>query len=77
MAWDDEREGNSDVMLSWSEDGEWSEDLELHDASGAGQQTHPSIAMDSKGNLHVAWIERAEVNGPTRLRYQFGLIRGE
>jgi hypothetical protein len=77
VAWDDEREGNSDVMLSWSEDGEWSEDLELPNASGAGQQTHPSIVMDAEGNLHVAWIERAETNGPTRVRYQFGRITEE
>jgi len=77
VAWDDEREGNSDVMLSWSEDGEWSEDLELPGASGAGQQTHPSIVMDAEGNLHVAWIERAEANGSTRVRYQFGHIREE
>jgi hypothetical protein len=77
VAWDDEREGNSDVMLSWLEDGVWSEDLPLPGASGAGQQNHPSIVIDAKGNLHAAWIERAEVNGPTRLRYQFGRVNEE
>jgi len=74
IAWDDEREGNSDIMLSWFEDGEWSEDLPLPDASGEGQQTHPSIVMDAEGNLHAAWVERLEENGPTRLRYQFGRL---
>jgi len=72
VAWTDEREGDSDVMLSWLEEGGWSEDLPLPGASGAGHQTHPSIAMDAAGNLHAAWIERAQVNGPTRLRYQLG-----
>lgn len=77
VAWNDEREGNSDVMLSWIEGGEWSEDLELPNASGPGHQTHPSIAMDVEGNLHMAWIERSEVNGLTRLRYQFGRVTEE
>jgi len=77
VAWDDEREGNSDIMLSWFEDGEWSEDLPLPDASGEGQQTHPSIVMDTEGNLHAAWVERMEENGPTRLRYQFGRLAEE
>lgn len=77
VAWNDEREGNSDVMLSWIEEGEWGEDLPLPGASGAGHQTHPSIAMDAAGNLHVAWIERTQVNGPTRLRYQFGRVTEE
>ncbi len=61
-------------MLSWSEDGVWSEDMPLPGASGAGQQAHPSVVVDSDGNLHVAWIDRAEENGPTRLRYLFGRI---
>lgn len=72
VAWDDEREGNSDILLSWLENGEWSEDLPLPGASGAGHQTHPSLAMDVAGNLHAAWIERMERGGPSRLRYQFG-----
>ena len=77
VAWNDEREGNGDVMLSWSEDDEWSEDFELSDASGPAYQSHPSVAVDNEGNLHVTWIEREEVNGPTRLRYQFGRITEE
>ena len=74
VAWDDEREGNSDIFLSWLEGSEWSGDLPLPNASGTGHQSHPSIVMDADGSLHVAWIERAEVNGPTRLRYQLGQI---
>jgi hypothetical protein len=72
VAWDDEREGNSDILLSWLEDGQWSEDLPLPGASGAGHQSHPSLALDVAGNLHAAWIERLERGGPSRLRYQFG-----
>ncbi len=74
VAWSDERDGSKDIMLSWSEDGVWSEDMPLPGASGAGQQAHPSVVVDSDGNLHVAWIDRAEENGPTRLRYLFGRI---
>lgn len=77
VAWDDEREANSDVMLSWSDKGTWSEDLPLPGASDSGQQTHPSIALDAEGNLHAAWIERTQKNGPTRLRYQFGRATAE
>lgn len=72
IAWNDEREGNSDIMLSWNDDGAWSDDLPLPGASDVAQQTHPSIVIDEDGNLHAAWVERAEQNGATRLRYQFG-----
>lgn len=71
-AWDDGRDGDSNIMYSWYEAGEWSEDLALPGADGAGEQVHPSIALDSAGNLHAAWIEREVVGGPTRLRYVFG-----
>ena len=74
-AWTDEREGDGDIMLSWLDGGEWSEDMPLAGASGEGQQTHPSIAIDAEGNLHAAWIERAAVDGATRLRYQRGVIK--
>jgi hypothetical protein len=71
-AWDDGRDGDSNIMYSWYEDGEWGEDLVLPGASGAGEQASPSITLDSEGNLHAAWIERDVVGGPTRLRYVFG-----
>ncbi len=77
VAWDDEREEISDIMLSWLDDGKWNEDLPLPGASGAGQQTHPSIVVDAEGNLHAAWVERVQANGATRLRYQFGRITQE
>jgi hypothetical protein len=76
-AWDDERDGDPNIMLSWREDGTWSEDLALPGADGPGVQAHPSITLDAKGSLHAAWIERDAVNGPTRLLYLFGRRLGD
>ena len=72
VVWDDERDGNADLMLNWLEGDEWSEDEALPGASGPGEQVHPSVVLDARGNLHVAWVERDEANGPSRLRYAFG-----
>ena len=72
VAWDDEREGHADVMLSWFEEGEWSEDWPLPPASGLGEQSNPTILLDDKGDLHVAWVERDEIGSLTRLRYALG-----
>ena len=72
VAWDDDREDNVDVMLSWMESNEWSDDIPLSVGSGPGEQSHPSLAFDSAGNLHIAWVERATPGGPTRLRYSLG-----
>jgi hypothetical protein len=76
VAWDDEREGNADLMLSWHEDDGWSDDWPLPVASGAGEQSHPTIVLDPQGNLHAAWIERDAVGGVTRLKYGFGKLTG-
>lgn len=72
VAWDDNRDGDANIMLSWREDGGWSEDVAVPGADGVGEQNHPTITLDQEGNLHLAWIERTTVNGPTRLRYLFG-----
>jgi hypothetical protein len=72
VAWDDKRDGDANIMLSWLEDGDWSDDVTVPGADGAGEQNHPTITLDQQGNLHLAWVERATVNGPTRLRYLFG-----
>ena len=72
VAWDDKRDGDANIMFSWLEDGQWSEDSEVSVASGKGEQAHPSIAFDKDGNLHIVWVERASVNGPTRLLYTKG-----
>ena len=72
VAWSDEREGNADVMLSWREEGEWSEDWPLPLASDEAQQSNPTITLDRAGNLHIAWIERDSIGGVTRLKYAKG-----
>lgn len=77
VAWTDDREGNSDLMLSSYAEGEWSDDMALPGASGAGEQTHPSIIFDNAGNLHIAWIERDDRNSPTRLKYMVGRMSAD
>jgi hypothetical protein len=69
VAWDDNREGDPDIYLSWPQGDGWSDDLAVPGASGPGVQQHPAIAFDPAGRLHLAWVERAEAGGPTRLRY--------
>ena len=72
VAWDDNRDGDANIMLSWWEDGDWSDDLTVPGAAGPGEQNHPSLFLDRDGNLHLAWVERETIGGPTRLRYLFG-----
>jgi hypothetical protein len=77
VAWDDDREGTADLMLSWREAGGWSDDAPVPGASGPGEQAHPAVALDAAGNLHLAWVEREAPDGATRLRYLFGRARGD
>ena len=49
-------------------DAGYGENFTLPEASGPGVQSDPAIALDTAGNLHLAWIERNEA-GMTRLRY--------
>jgi hypothetical protein len=74
VAWDDSRDDPANVLLSWYHDGQWSDDLTVPGAGGAGVHNHPSVTLDARGNLHLAWIERERVGGPTRLRYLFGRL---
>ncbi|MDP2434023.1 MAG: hypothetical protein Q8O33_18680 [Pseudomonadota bacterium] len=72
IAWDDERDGSSDIWLTRLTAGGYSEDFTFPEISGPARQSDPAIALDEAGNLHLAWIERAaegESNGATRLRY--------
>lgn len=77
-AWDDTREAWSDdsetgdVLLSWNFAGDWSSDLLVPGASGDGYQGSPAAALDPHGDLHLLWIERADLSSPTRLRYLRG-----
>ena len=73
VAWDDYRSGDSDIWLShYSEAGAWSQDVAPATASGAGEQTQPSIALDEQGGLHLIWVERKAAEGATQLWYSFG-----
>ena len=73
VAWDDFRGGDSDVWIStYNSDLEWSQDYSPAVASGSGEQSHPSIALDERNNLHLVWIERNQLNGPSRLWYSLG-----
>ena len=72
VAWDDKREGNANIMVSWREGDRWSDDLAVPGASGPAEQAHPSIYIDKDQQLHVVWVERATVGGTTRLRYTVG-----
>ena len=80
--WDDTREEwadpneAGDVLLSWNSGSGWSEDLLVPGASGEGYQGSPAVTIDPRGDLHLVWIERAELSSPTRLRYLRGRIDG-
>jgi hypothetical protein len=72
VGWDDNRDGDANIMLSWLEGDGWSDDFAVPGAAGTGEQSHPTITLDREGNLHLAWIERTTTDGPTRVRYLFG-----
>ena len=73
IAWDDFRRADSDIWISaYHSDLEWSQDHAPSVASGSGEQSHPSIAVDDQGNLHLLWIERSQQDGPSRLWYSLG-----
>lgn len=72
IVWDDARDGDADVWISWPESKEWSSDLNVPGASGPGWQSDPTVVLEANGDLHLAWVERAEPSGPTRVRYVLG-----
>ncbi len=76
IAWDDFRHGDSDIWISThNSDLEWSQDYAPPVASGDGEQSQPSIALDEQHNLHLLWIERAQLDAPSRLWYSLGRAR--
>lgn len=74
VAWDDDRDGTPDIWLAWPVEGGWSDNLAVPGASGQGVQAEPVMAMDEEGNLHLAWVARVEMNGPSRIQYVMGKI---
>jgi hypothetical protein len=76
VAWDDFRQGDSDIWLSfYNDDSEWGSDVLASVASGAGEQTHASVTMDEQGGLHLVWVEREDRNAPSRLWYSYAAPR--
>jgi hypothetical protein len=75
-AFDDNREGNSDVWLAWLDGEKWSDNLAVPGASGSGEQSHASLVLDTENNLHLAFIERERPDGATAVKYVFGKYRG-
>ena len=73
VAWDDYRKGDSDIWLvRLDEDEEWGENISPPVASGSGEQSHASVALDESGGLHLIWIDRESPLAPTRLWYSYG-----
>ena len=72
VAWDDDRDGSSDIWLSWREASGWSENLAVPGAAGAGIEASPSIALNESGGLHMVWVEQQGADLATRLRYMEG-----
>jgi hypothetical protein len=75
VVWDDDRDGTPDVWLSWRNQDGWSDDVPIPGASGPGVQSDPSITLDGAGNLHAVWIDKPDLNSPTRIRYSMGRAR--
>ena len=72
VAWDDDRDGTSDIWLSWPTESGWADNVAITGASGPGTQNNPAIALDNAGNLHVAWIAKEDANGATQIFYALG-----
>lgn len=71
-AWDDPRDGNPDLWLSVRDtDGSWGDDFTFGGGSGPGAQTHPVVAFDDAGRLHLAWVDR----GPEGARVLYSVAR--
>jgi len=67
VAWDDQRNGNPDIWMSWHRSGGWSDDASPRGANGNGRQTHPALAFDGRGRLHMAFLD--DTKGISVIRY--------
>ena len=77
IAWYDNREESMDILLSWKTAEGWSEDMLVAPASGEGEQTNASIALDKLGDLHMVWIAQTKSGMPTSLYYATAKRRAE
>lgn len=70
VVWHDERDGSGDLWLSWPIQAGFSADLAVPGPAGPRRhRSHPSIALDPQGDLHLAWIERQTETHAQSLRY--------
>lgn len=60
VLWNDSREGTQDICYSYMDEGEWSDDVMIDVASGAGDQYAPSAVFDNDGNIHLAWLNKED-----------------
>lgn len=72
VAWDDDRDGTSDIWLAWKTKRGWSANFAPPPASSNRQQTNPAISLDTQGNLHLVWLEQETENSPGRVMYAMG-----
>ena len=77
VVWDDDRDGTPDIWLAWRSASGWSDNLAVPGASGPGVQSDPAIVLDDANNLYLAWVEKADLNSPSRIRYVMGRWVGE
>ncbi len=77
VVWDDDRDGTPDLWLAWRDARGWSDNLAVPGASGPGVQSDPVIVFDEANNLHLAWVEKADLNSPSRIRYVMGRWAGD
>lgn len=71
VAWDDPRDEGSNIWLAWRKKDGWSDDFTLPGARDGNGRTHPVMAFDDKGALHIAWLSRTPEGG-TRIWYAVG-----
>ena len=67
VVWDDQRDGNADLWMSWHSAAGWSDNVSPPGANGEAEQTQPAITFDRDGRLHLAFLERDK--GVTAIRY--------
>ncbi|MEJ2360088.1 MAG: hypothetical protein P8Z75_01475 [Gammaproteobacteria bacterium] len=67
VAWDDQRNGNPDIWMSWRDNQGWSDDESPAGAGGPGAQTHPALVFDEHGRAHIAYLDQQQ--GQSSIRY--------
>jgi hypothetical protein len=55
VVWQDDREGDLDIRASCSSDGDFPPSVRVDDASPGSDQSYPSVAVDSLGNVSVVF----------------------